>query len=86
MRAVIDHIPAPEGDSNSPLKALLFDSWFDSYRGVMCLMTIKDGAIKKGDLITLAHDNLHYEVLEIGLMYPDETTMRCTCMLVKLDT
>ena len=45
--AVIDHIPAPEGDSNSALKALLLDSWFNSYRGVMCLIAIKDGAIKK---------------------------------------
>lgn len=73
LQAVIEHIPAPEGASDAPLKALLFDSWFDSYRGVMCLLAIKDGVIKKGDQITLAHDNLNYEVLEIGLMYPNET-------------
>lgn len=72
LQAVIEHIPAPEGDISAPLKALLFDSWFDSYRGVMCLIAIKDGSIKKGDMITLAHDNLNYEVLEIGLMYPSE--------------
>lgn len=73
LGTVIKHIPAPEGDVQAPLKALLFDSWFDSYRGVVCLIAVKDGLIKKGDVITLAHDNITYEVLELGLMYPNET-------------
>lgn len=73
LATVIEHIPAPEGDAQEPLKALLFDSWFDSYRGVVCLIAIKNGMIKKGDIITLAHDNITYEVLELGLMYPNET-------------
>jgi translation factor GUF1, mitochondrial len=73
LQAVIDRIPAPVGDSKQPLKALLFDSWFDEYRGVVCLIAIKDGVIKKGDQITLAQMNNVYEVLELGLMYPNET-------------
>lgn len=73
LQSVINLIPAPVSDEQAPLKALLFDSWFDSYRGVVCLIAVKDGAIKKGDMITLAHDNITYEVLEIGLMYPNET-------------
>jgi GTP-binding protein LepA len=73
LQSVINLIPAPMGDAQAPLKALLFDSWFDSYRGVVCLIALKDGAIKKGDMVTLAHSNSTYEVLEIGLMYPNET-------------
>lgn len=73
LATVIQQIPAPEGNDQAALKALLFDSWFDSYRGVVCLIAVKDGIIKKGDIITLAHDNITYEVLELGLMYPNET-------------
>lgn len=73
LSTIIKNIPAPEGDDKASLKALLFDSWFDSYRGVVCLIAVKDGFIKKGDIITLAHDNVTYEVLELGLMYPNET-------------
>lgn len=75
LNAVIERIPAPQGDHNQPLKALLFDSWFDAYRGVICLIALKDGMIKKGDMITLAYEGLEYEVLEIGLMYPDQQPM-----------
>ncbi len=73
LEAVINHIPAPEGDREKPLKALLFDSWFDIYKGVICLVALKDGELKKGDTITLAQTNKTYEVLELGLMYPSET-------------
>ncbi len=75
LNAVIERIPAPEADRNQPLKALLFDSWFDAYRGVICLIALKNGMIKKGDMITLAHEGLEYEVLELGLMYPDQQPM-----------
>ncbi len=72
---LLTRIPAPTGDRNQPLKALLFDSWFDEYRGVICLIALKDGMIKKGDMITLAHKDNEYEVLELGLMYPDQQPM-----------
>lgn len=75
LDAVIERVPAPAGDRNQPLKALLFDSWFDAYRGVICLIALKDGMIKTGDMITLAHEGLEYEVLELGLMYPDQQPM-----------
>ena len=75
LNAVIDRVPAPFGDRNQPLKALLFDSWFDDYRGVICLIALKDGIIKKGDMITLAQKGNEYEVLEVGLMYPDQQPM-----------
>jgi translation factor GUF1, mitochondrial len=76
LKAIIERIPAPKGDKEKTLKALLFDSWFDEYRGVVCLIAIKDGKISKGDKITLAQENLTYEVLDLGLMYPNEKPMQ----------
>jgi translation factor GUF1, mitochondrial len=75
LEAIIKQIPPPTGNTSNPLKALLFDSWYDDYRGVVCLISIKDGSIKKGDQITLAQSGLNYEVLELGLLHPDETPM-----------
>jgi translation factor GUF1, mitochondrial len=75
LQAIIARIPSPQADRTAPLKALLFDSWFDEYRGVICLIALQDGIIKKGDLITLAQMHNEYEVLEIGLMYPDQQPM-----------
>jgi elongation factor 4 len=75
LRAIIDRIPAPLSDRNNALKALLFDSWYDDYKGVVCLIAIKDGSIKKGDRITLAQTGTDYEVLELGIMYPEETPL-----------
>lgn len=69
--AIIEKIPAPTTNATAPLKALLFDSWFDEYRGIICLIAIHDGVIKKGDIIQLAQANVTYEVLETGLMYPE---------------
>ncbi len=72
LDAIVTRIPAPKGNAEEPLKALLFDSWFDEYRGVICLVAVQDGIIKKGDNITLAQTGNNYEVLEVGLMYPDQ--------------
>jgi elongation factor 4 len=75
LRAAIERLPAPKGDKEKPLKALLFDSWFDEYRGVICLIAVQDGVITKGDIVTLAQTNATYEVLELGLMYPEPTPL-----------
>jgi len=75
LNAVITQIPCPISNRENLLKALLFDSWFDEYRGVICLIAVKDGIIKKGDRITLAQAEGTYEVLELGLMYPELTPM-----------
>jgi translation factor GUF1, mitochondrial len=73
LNGIIERIPAPISSVEKSLKALLFDSWFDSYKGVVCLIAIKDGVMRKGDYVTLAQSDRSYEVLEIGLMYPNET-------------
>ena len=75
LQAVIERIPAPKSDREKPLKALLFDSWFDAYKGVICLIALQDGVLKKGDTITVAHSNKNYEILELGLLYPDQKPM-----------
>jgi len=69
--AIVEQIKPPVGDPDKPLKALLFDSWFDEYRGVICLIEVVDGMIKKGDIVIAAHADQEYEVLDIGLMYPE---------------
>ncbi len=75
LQAIVTRIPAPKGSPEKPLRALLFDSWFDDYRGVICLIALHDGIIRKGDLISLAQVHKSYEVLELGLMYPEPTPM-----------
>lgn len=76
LRAVVKQIPAPVGDVNGKLKALLFDSWYDEYQGVIVLIAIKDGSISVGDLITLAQTGAKYEVLELGLRFPDRAPVK----------
>ena len=75
LDALVARIPCPTGSLAEPLKALLFDSWFDDYRGVICLIALQDGMLKKGDSITLAQQDNTYEILELGLMYPNEQPM-----------
>lgn len=72
LNAVITRIPAPQSSLENPLKALLFDSWYDEYRGVVCLIAIKDGMLKKGDYIYLHQSNIRHEILELGIMYPEQ--------------
>jgi translation factor GUF1, mitochondrial len=78
LEAVIKHIPAPPASTQpnacaEPLKAMLFDSWFDEYRGVVCLVYIEHGTLQKGDSISLMQAGKTYEVLELGLMCPHAT-------------
>lgn len=75
LEGIITRIPSPKSDLQKPLKALLFDSWFDEYRGVICLIALQDGVITKGDMISLAQAKESYEVLEVGLMYPELTPL-----------
>jgi GTP-binding protein LepA len=71
IREIITRTPAPTGDSKKPFKALLFDSWFDEYQGIVCLIEVIDGSIQKGNTITSANTGESYEVLNIGVMHPD---------------
>ena len=70
LESVVRRIPPPSGDENKPLQALIFDSWFDSYQGVVALCRIKQGAVKKGDLIYLKGTSRECEVLNLGIFTP----------------
>lgn len=73
LQAIVERIRPPVGDLNGEFKALLFDSWFDEYRGIICMVEIINGKLKKGQEITSTHSGKTYEVLEIGIMYPAPT-------------
>ena len=70
LKAVIELIPAPNGDEDAPLKALLFDSYYDSYLGVVVYVKIIDGSMKIGDKIKMMSAGQVYEVVDIGTMEP----------------
>ncbi|MHB8094601.1 MAG: translation elongation factor 4 [Candidatus Aminicenantales bacterium] len=70
LQGVVDRIPPPKGDPEAPLKALLFDSWFDLYRGVVVLVRIIDGELRTGDRILLMASEAEYEVEELGYLTP----------------
>jgi GTP-binding protein LepA len=70
LEKIVTHIPAPKGTIDSPLRALLFDSWYDSYRGVMCLVRVVDGTVKRGQKIKFMSTGLTYEVTELGIFTP----------------
>ena len=70
LEAVIEQIPPPVTEDIGTLRALIFDSWYDSYRGAVCMVRIKDGTVKKGDKIRLMATGAEYEVTEIGVYTP----------------
>lgn len=72
LEAIVNLIPAPKGDINKPLSALIFDSRFDSYRGAIPYIRIKDGSVKKGDIIKMVNSKAIYDVVEVGILSPHE--------------
>jgi GTP-binding protein LepA len=73
LEAIIEKIPPPKGERNAPLKALIFDSWYDSYRGVIVLFRIIDGTLKKGTKIQFFNTGREYLVEMVGVNRPKAT-------------
>ena len=71
LEKIVTDIPAPEGDEKGRLKALIFDSYYDNYKGVVILTRIFDGTVKTGDMIRLMNTKKVYEVTEVGTYSPD---------------
>ena len=75
LEEVVKKIPVPAGDPQAPLKALVFDSVYDSYRGVIVFVRVKDGRIQVGDKIRFMNNQAEYEVLECGVRNPKEVKL-----------
>ncbi len=75
LEAVVERIPAPEGDASAPLRALIFDSYFDPYRGVVALIRVVDGSVKKGDEVRLVNAGTEILVEEVGARRPAEIAL-----------
>ena len=70
LEKIVEHIPAPDGDTEAPLKALIFDSYYDNYKGVILFVRIKDGSVKVGDIIRTFQSDKQYDVTEVGAFSP----------------
>lgn len=70
LESVVEYFPAPQNNDDKPLRALIFDSWFDPYQGVVTLARVFDGTVKKGDRIRLFHVGKEFEVQRLGVFSP----------------
>ena len=75
LQAIVENFPAPKGEENAPLKALIFDSYYDNFKGAVCLVRIVDGSVKMGDKIEFFSTNHTFEVTEVGIFSPKPKTM-----------
>jgi GTP-binding protein LepA len=76
LEAIVHKLPAPKGDRNAPLKALLVDSWYDVYLGVIVLVRIVDGTMKEGDQIQMMRTGAEYNVDRVGVFTPKKTEVK----------
>lgn len=76
VEAIIERIPAPKGNPNDQLQALIFDSYFDSYRGIVTLLRVVNGKVKVGDKIKMLATNATYDVVELGINNPHEVKVK----------
>lgn len=75
LPAIIERMPAPKGQVKKPFRALLVDSWYDPYLGVVLLVYVADGMVRKGQRIFSPHTERKYEVKDVGIMYPDRVSI-----------
>ncbi|MBL6853911.1 MAG: elongation factor 4 [Alphaproteobacteria bacterium] len=75
LEAIVTRLPAPKGDINAPLKALLIDSWYDAYLGVVVLVRIIDGELKKGQKIRMMNADAYYQIEQVGVFTPKKVNV-----------
>ena len=71
LEAIVKRLPPPKGDFEAPTQALIFDSWYDSYRGVIAMVRVFQGALRKGDKVRFMQTGSDYELLELGVNQPE---------------
>ncbi len=79
LEKIITDLPCPEGDDDAPLKALIFDSYYDNFKGVICFVRIKDGSVKVGSKIKTFMSDKTFEVTEVGTFSPNLTPREKLC-------
>ena len=75
LESIVKNVPSPQGDAEAPLKALIFDSYYDSYKGVIAYIRVVEGQIKKGMKIKMMATNKEFEVIEVGVFSPGAIPM-----------
>lgn len=76
LESIVYNVPAPQGDEQAPLRALIFDSYFDAYRGVVALIRVVDGSISKGQTLLMMATNCKTQVEEVGVRRPQEVSVK----------
>ena len=72
LENIVEKVPAPKGDPKAPLKALIFDSYYDAYKGVVTMIRVVDGTLKPGDQIRMMNTNTEFEATEVGVFSPSQ--------------
>ncbi|MEI9901221.1 MAG: EF-Tu/IF-2/RF-3 family GTPase [Hyphomicrobium sp.] len=72
LEAIVERLPPPTGDASKPLKAMLVDSWYDAYLGVIVLVRIKRGILKRGQKVQMMRTGGHYQVERVGIFRPKQ--------------
>lgn len=75
LEDIVKNVPPPKGDNEAPLKALIFDSYYDAYKGVVAYVRVFEGTVKKGMTIKMMNTNKKFEVTEVGVMAPGQTEL-----------
>jgi len=75
LAAIVEKVPPPRGDPSAPLRALVIDSWYDSYRGAMAMVRVVDGMLRKGQKIRMLATGRDYEVVDLGVFSPHATSL-----------
>ncbi len=75
LEAIVERVPPPEGDPSGPPRALIFDSWYDSYRGAVCMVRVVDGVLRRGQKVRFLATGRDYEITEMGVFSPHPTPL-----------